>query len=75
MKYFEIDLGKRGSCDEYSICIRGLRKPTKKEAKKFLEKDMKNLGYDIVKFVCETTLEEAKDFYYMENESDFPIFH
>jgi hypothetical protein len=76
MRYFEVDIVSTTDINAgtYSICIRGIREPSKKEAKEFLEKDMESLGYDTVSFVNETTLEEAKNFYDMENEDKFPIF-
>lgn len=76
VKYFEVDMEstKDQNAGTYSICIKGMRKPNIEEAKLFLKSDMENLGYDSITFINETTLEEAKNFYNMEKEDDFPIF-
>jgi hypothetical protein len=76
VKYFEVDIENStdNEAGTYSICIKGTRKPSKREAKEFLKKDMESLGYDTVSFINETTLEEAKNFYDMEGEANFPIF-
>ena len=37
------------------------------------ENDMKNLGYSKIDTIIETTLEEARNFYDMETEENFPI--
>ena len=76
MRYFEVDMDSttNKNAGTYSICIKGTRKPTKEEVKEFLKTDMDSLGYDTVSFINETTLEEAKNFYDMDNETKFPIF-
>ena len=73
IRYFEVDMSNAKEKGCYSMCIKATHKPTKREAKKFLAKDMKNLGYTNIDTIVETTLEEAKNFYAMENEENFPI--
>lgn len=73
VKYFEVDMSNSKEKGCYSICIKATHKPTKREAKKFLAKDMKNLGYTTIDRIVETTLEEARFSYDMENEENFPI--
>lgn len=77
IKYYEVEMSSKTQPEEmgtYSICIKGLRKPTKKEAEEFIKKDLNSSGYDYVSFVNEIDLEEAKCFYDMENEANFPVF-
>lgn len=71
MRYFEIDMSNEN--DSYSMCIKATHKPTKEEVKAFLKEDMESLGYTKIDTVIETTLEEAKNFYDMENEANFPV--
>ena len=73
VRYFEVDMINREGNDCYSMCIKADHEPTKREVKKFLAKDMKNLGYTKIDTIVETTLEEAKNFYDMENEENFPV--
>lgn len=73
VRYFEVDMSNKNEEGCYSICIKATHKPTKREVKKFLAEDMKNLGYTKIDTIIETTLEEAKNFYAMENEENFPI--
>lgn len=74
VRYFEVDLSNHDG-DSYSICIKATHVPTKEEVEKFLVEDMKNLGYTDVTLIVETTLEESKEFYAMENEKDFPVLN
>ncbi|WP_313069839.1 hypothetical protein [Lacrimispora sp.] len=77
IKYYEVEMSSKTKVKEmgtYSICIKGLKKPTRKEAEQFIKKDLKSNGYDYVSFVNEIDLEEAKCFYDMENETNFPVF-
>ena len=71
MRYFEIDMSNEN--DSYSMCIKATHEPTKEEVKAFLKEDMESLGYTKIDTVIETTLEEAKNFYDMENEANFPV--
>lgn len=71
IRYFEIDMSNKN--DSYSICIKATHKPTKEEVKEFLKEDMKSMGYTEVDTIIETTLEEARNFYDMENENNFPV--
>ena len=73
VRYFEVDMRNKDGNDCYSMCIKATHKPTKQEVKKFLAKDMKNLGYSKIDTIIETTLEEARNFYDMETEENFPI--
>lgn len=72
MRYFEIDMSNSEG-DTYSMCIKATHTPTKEETKSFLKKDMENFGYTDIDCIVETTLEEARIFYDMENEKDFPV--
>lgn len=76
MKYFEIDMesSKNPENGTYSVCIKGIRKPTVDEVKQFCKADMENFGCDTVTGIYETTLDEARNFYDMENEMNFPVF-
>jgi len=69
MKYFEIDFD-----NEYGICIKGVKQPTIQEAEEFCKIDIEKSNAKHVVFVNETTLEDACNFYDMENEANFPIF-
>ena len=73
VRYFEIDMRNEEGNDCYSMCIKATHEPTKREVKKFLADDMKNLGYAKIDTIIETTLEEAMNFYDMENEENFPV--
>lgn len=72
IKYFEVDMSNAKEKGCYSMCIKAIHKPTKREAKKFLADDMK-MGYTRIDAIIETTLEDAKDMYDMENETNFPV--
>ena len=77
--YYEIEFGSFDdnnvlTDDTYSICIKGNRKPTIKEAAEFCKEDLKIVGYDAVISVDEISHEEAIHFYDMENEEKFPVF-
>ena len=73
IRYFEVDMSNEKESDCYSMCIKATHKPTKEEVKEFLKEDMKSLGYTEIDCVIETTLEESRNFYDMENEKNFPI--
>lgn len=73
MRYFEIDMSNKNESGCYSMCIKATHEPTKEEVKEFLKEDMESLGYTEIDCIIETTLEEAKNFYDMENEENFPI--
>ena len=72
MRYFEIDMSNSEG-DTYSMCIKATHTPTKEEVKIFLRKDMENFGYTKIDTIVETYLEEARNFYDMENEKEFPV--
>lgn len=83
MRYFEIEFdneprnqnGFEGDViGDYSICILGEREPTIEEATKFCEMDMNKMGYKYVINVLEIPQEEARTFFDMEKEEEFPIF-
>ena len=63
MRYFEIDMSNSEG-DTYSMCIKATHTPTK---------DMENFGYTKIDTIVETSLEEARNFYDMENEKEFPV--
>lgn len=73
IKYFEVDMSNEN--DNYSMCIKATHIPTKSEVENFLKDDMKKMGYTKVDFIIETTLEEAKNSYDMEDEKNFPILN
>ena len=85
IKYYEIEFANIDEnsdvsdldpdADEfYSICIRGRRKPSIKEAEEFCREDMVRSGNNIVVNVAELTPEEAHAFYDMGREDEFPVF-
>lgn len=59
--------------DGYSICIKGIRKPTVEEANKFLKKDCDHMGTYVID-VIEIDCSEAHNFFDMEQEEKFPVF-
>lgn len=62
-KYYEISFTRHDNPeDEYSICIIGVKQPTRKEAEDFCKKDMIEFGYDTVSSVIEISKEEANNF-------------
>lgn len=71
MRYFEIDMSNEN--DSYSMCIKATHEPTKEEVKEFLKTDMESIGCTTIDCIVETTLEEARNFYDMENEENFPV--
>lgn len=73
--YYEVVFRSyRRLADTYSICIKGTREPTIREAEEFCKDDMKKMGYDCVSRVIEITGEEANMFFDMENECKWPVF-
>lgn len=71
MKYYEVLFN-----DEYGICIKSeVENPTKEQVADFLKADMTKYNYTIndIEDIAEINLEEAKLFYDMEKEIDFPI--
>ena len=83
MKYFEVEFWKDyidengkvdGGITDYSICIKGLRKPSVVEAELFCAKDIEALGYKGVTRVTELTEKEVHNFYDDENIDKWPIF-
>lgn len=73
--YYECEFGyEKPEQGTYSICVKGLRKPTKKEAERFCASDMNLLGLTHCLAVDECSHEEAKAFYDMEQEERFPTF-
>lgn len=83
MRYFEIEFdnsprnqdGVEGECTgDYSICILGEREPSIQEATEFCKEDMEKMGYKYVVNVIEIPQEEARTFFDMEKEKEFPIF-
>ena len=83
MKYFEIEFDNKpcnqkntddNTAKSCSICILGERKPSIQEATEFCKTDMKNMGYKYVVNVLEIPEEEAKTFFDIKKEEDFPIF-
>lgn len=83
MRYFEIEFGnepgnqdksKTETIGEYSICILGERKPSIEEAAQFCKKDMEKMGYKYVVNVLEIDQTEARTFFDMEREKEFPVF-
>lgn len=62
--------------DSYGICIKSeIENPTREQVSEFLKEDMKNYNYkmDDIESIDPISLEEAKNFYDMENEANFPV--
>lgn len=83
MRYFEIEFDNEPHNQEdwngdiigdYSICILGEREPSIQEATEFCALDMKMMGYKYVVNVLEIDQEEARMFFDMERENEFPVF-
>ncbi len=83
MRYFEIEFdneprnqdgAETETIGEYSICILGEREPSIKEAAEFCKEDMENMGYKYVVNVLEIDQSEARTFFDMEKEKEFPVF-
>lgn len=83
MRYFEIEFDNEArnqdgteneTIGEYSICILGERKPSIKEAARFCKEDMEKMGYKYVVNVSEIDQLEARTFFDMEREKEFPVF-
>ena len=83
MRYFEIEFDniprnqedyEGDTSGEYSICILGERKPSIQEAAEFCSKDMETMGCKYVVNVSEIEQEEARLFFDMEREHEFPVF-
>lgn len=71
MYYYEILFA-----DTYGICIKSaIWNPSREQVAEHLKTDMEKYGYDIdsIESINPISLEEAKCFYNMENEKDFPI--
>lgn len=71
MKYHEVLF-----TDSYGICIKSeIENPTKEQVSNFLKEDMEKFHYktDDIDSINEIPLEEARSFYDMENEEDFPV--
>ena len=71
MKYYEV-LFK----DSYGICIKSeVGNPTREQVAEFLRLDMEKFNYKLqdIESIDEISLDEAKNFYDMENEKDFPV--
>lgn len=66
-KYFEVMLD-----DGYSICVKGVRKPTKEEAAAFLtDRDLKGRK---ISYVEEWDRKDAETAFDFEREADWPVF-
>jgi len=83
MKYFEIEFDNEPRNQEgwdgdvvgdYSICILGEREPSIKEATEFCKEDMEKMRYKYVVNVLEISQYEARTFFDMEKEKEFPVF-
>ena len=73
--YYECEFGfDKPEKGTYSICIKGLRKPTPEEAEAFCRRDMANLGLVKCLAVDEIDHDNAVLSYDMDNEDNFPIF-
>lgn len=60
--------------NDYSICIKAIKVPSKKEAEEFLSKDREKLNLGKCLDVREVDSKEAHYDYDMTNEKSFPIF-
>lgn len=71
MKYYEVLF--KDSC---GICIRSeVENPTRECVGYFLKDDMRRFHYTLgdIESIEEISLEEARCFYDMENENEFPV--
>lgn len=71
IKYYEVLF-----TDSYGICIKSkIENPTREQVATFLKTDMELYHYKLqdIESIDEILLEEAKHFYDMENEENFPI--
>lgn len=71
MKYYEVLF-----TDSYGICIKSeVENPTREQVADFLREDMEKYKYKLqdIESIDEISLEEAKNFYDMENEKSFPV--
>ena len=83
IKYYEIEFDTEprnsenwdGDCvGQYSICILGIRKPTFAEAAQFCKSDMEKWGSKYVVNVKRISQLEARTYFDMDREKDFPVF-
>lgn len=71
MKYYEVLFS-----DSYGICIKSeVKNPTKEQVALFLKNDMEKYSYKTadIRSIDEISLEEADQFYDMEDEQNFPV--
>ena len=83
MKFYEVELWRDyvdengkidGGITDYSMCIKGLRKPSVVEAELFCAKDIEALGYKGVTRVTEISKRDAYEEFEMENKENYPVF-
>lgn len=69
MRYFELCFE-----DGYSMIIKAVREPSIEEAERFIEVDMKNMGYNHISEIFEWTREEAESSFDFSGEAFWPVF-
>lgn len=69
LKWFEVEFS-----DGYSIIIKGIRKPNKRQAAKFLKSDMEKLKLSKVVGVTEWEYDDVRYAFDLEKEGSFPVF-
>ena len=74
MKYYEIEIGNTpDDCNNYWMCIKGVRKPTIEEANIFIASDCARYN-GTVQGVFEISFDYAKDCYDFSREEIWPVF-
>ncbi|HIW40877.1 MAG TPA: hypothetical protein H9743_01790 [Candidatus Mediterraneibacter vanvlietii] len=75
--YYEICIGPgpllAGDNNNFWMCVHGVRKPTLAEAELFFAEDVKHNGGKVLA-VNQISAEEAKAFYDLSRECEWPVF-
>lgn len=69
IRYFEVDFE-----NEFSMCIKGNRRPAKKDATLFLKNDIESLHLGKIIKITEIDYDYAHNGYEMEEEDRYPVF-
>jgi hypothetical protein len=69
VNYYEIDFGH-----EWSMVIKGIRKPTIEEAEEFCKNDVEKTGWHVIAVGDAETYDEVAPFFDMSNDDKFPVF-
>lgn len=75
--YYEICIGPGplvdGDDSNFWMCVHGVRKPSLEEAEQFFAEDVKNNGGKVLA-VNQISAEEARAFYDLSREREWPVF-